>query len=242
MHFDVVTLFPEMFPGPLGASLLGKAQVKGLFSVGIHDLRPHGDGKHLTTDDAPYGGGAGMVMKVEPLVRCLEALPQPPAGGGSRTLLLSPQGRRLDQRFGRELAALERLVLVCGRYEGIDDRVTQFVDGEISIGDYVLTGGEHAALVIIDVVARFIPGVLGNAASPDGESFEEGVLEFPQYTRPAEFRGLRVPELLTGGDHGRVRRWRRQQALWRTRDRRPDLFAALVLSAEDRALLAGEKP
>lgn len=240
MRFEIVTLFPEIFPGPLGASLLGKAQEKGLFSVGIHDLRPFGDGKHKTTDDAPYGGGAGMVMKVEPLVRCLESLLPAAEGSTSRTLLLSPQGQRLDQRMARELAGLGRLVLVCGRYEGIDERVNAFVDGEISIGDYVLTGGEFASLVIIDAVARFIPRVLGNAESPQGESFEEGVLEFPQYTRPVEFRGQRVPDILTSGDHGRVRRWRRQQALLRTRERRPDLFAALTLSAEDEALLRGD--
>ena len=239
MRFDVITLFPEMLEGPLRASVLGKAQERGLFSAHMHDLRPFGDGRHLTTDDTPYGGGAGMVMKIAPLVRCLESVP---TTGTRRTLLLSPAGRPFDMTLARELAALAQLVLVCGRYEGVDERVTTFVDGEVSIGDYVLTGGELGALVIIDAVARLLPGVLGNTASPEGESFEDGALEFPQYSRPAEFRGLLVPERLLSGDHARVRRWRRLQSLLRTQARRPELFAKLRLTAEDRALLAGEPP
>jgi tRNA (guanine37-N1)-methyltransferase len=238
--FDVVTLFPEMFPPVLGAGLLGKALARLLVAVRVHDLRPFGDGRHQTTDDAPYGGGAGMVMKVEPVVRCLESLP--PAQGPSRTLLLSPAGRPFAPPLARELAGLDRVVLICGRYEGVDDRVRAFTDGELSIGDYVLTGGELPAMVVIDAVARFVPDVLGNASSPERESFEEGLLEFPQYTRPAIFRGLEVPPVLLSGDHDRVRRWRRRESLLRTSQRRPDLFARLALSDEDRALLGGEEP
>jgi tRNA (guanine37-N1)-methyltransferase len=240
MQIHVVTLFPEMLREPLAASVLGKGIERGLLDVSLHDLRPFGDGRHQTTDDAPYGGGAGMVMRVEPLVRCLESLPA--TSGTSRALLLSPQGRRLDMPMARELARLDRLVLVCGRYEGVDERVTHFVDGELSIGDYVMSGGEPAALVVIDVLARLLPGVLGNEESAAGDSFEDGVLEFPQYTRPAVFRGLAVPEVLLSGDHARVRRWRRREALRRTRERRPDLFAHLRLSDEDRALLEGDEP
>ena len=238
LRIDVITLFPEMLGPVLGASLLGKAIERGLLEVAVHDLRPFGDGRHQTTDDYPYGGGAGMVMKVEPLVRCLESLPGRQGGPGERRYLLSPQGRRLDPGFARELAAAERLVLLCGRYEGVDERVRTFVDGEISIGDYVLTGGELPALVIIDAVARFVPAVLGNAASTQAESFEADLLEHPQYTRPADFRGALVPPVLLSGDHERVRLWRRRAALLRTRERRPDLFARLALTEEDRALLA----
>jgi tRNA (guanine37-N1)-methyltransferase len=229
-----------MFPSFVGASLLGKAVERGLVEVAVHHLRPFGDGRHQTTDDYPYGGGAGMVMKIEPLVRCLEALPA--ATVGTRTLLLSPQGRRLEPVWAKELATLERLVLVCGRYEGVDDRVRHFVDGELSIGDYVVSGGELAAMVVIDAVSRFLPGFLGNASSAESESFEEGLLEYSQYTRPADFRGRHVPEVLLSGNHERVRRWRRREALRRTRERRPDLFARLVLTPEDERLLAGEEP
>jgi tRNA (guanine37-N1)-methyltransferase len=240
VRFDVVTLFPEVFPAFLRTSLLGKAIERGLVAIEVHHLRPFGDGRHQTTDDSPYGGGAGMIMKIEPLVRCLESLPPPTPQ--TRTLLLSPQGRRLEPSWARELATLERLVLLCGRYEGVDDRIRYFIDGEISIGDYVLSGGELAAMVVIDAVSRFLPGFLGNASSAESESFEEGLLEYPQFTRPASFRGYSVPDLLLGGDHERVRRWRRREALRRTRERRPDLFARLVLSPEDERLLAGEEP
>jgi tRNA (guanine37-N1)-methyltransferase len=237
--FDVVTLFPELFPSVLSASLLGKAIERGLVAVRFTDPRDFTRDKHRSVDDAPYGGGAGMVMRPDPLVSAIEhaaALPGAPA----RKILFSPSGSVLDRAAVVRLAACERLVLVCARYEGYDERVASFVDEELSLGDFVLTGGELAALALIDAVARRLPGVLGNEASPLEESFERGLLEHPAYTRPPEFRGLRVPEVLTSGDHERVRRWRRREALLRTRARRPDLFARHVLSDDDRALLDEE--
>jgi tRNA (guanine37-N1)-methyltransferase len=239
VRFDVITLFPELFPSALSASLLGKAIEKGLLEVHFTDPRQFAAGKHKSVDDAPYGGGSGMVMRPEPLVAAIEAVS---AGGPTHKVLLAPAGRPIDQAAIRRLAEKPRITLICGRYEGFDERVVRHVDEELSIGDFVLTGGELAALVVIDAVARRLPGVLGNAESPLDESFEQGLLEQPQYTRPPEFRGERVPEILLSGDHERVRRWRRREALLRTRDRRPDLFAKLTLTDEDRALLAGEDP
>jgi tRNA (guanine37-N1)-methyltransferase len=233
----VLTLFPEMVTAYAGLSILGKAAGRGLLDLAARNVRDHAAGKHQVTDDAPYGGGAGMVMKVEPLTLAIEAaraeLP------GARALLMSPRGPAFTQRMARELAAHEPgLILVCGRYEGVDERVMAGVDGELSVGDFVLTGGELAALAVVDAVARLVPGVLGNEASPGSESFEEGLLEYPQYTRPPSFRGLEVPAVLQGGDHARIARWRRWHALALTRDRRPDLFARLQLSDADRRLLA----
>lgn len=233
---DVLTLFPEMLSGYLSASVLGKAAERGLLRVTPHDIRTYAEGKHRVTDDAPYGGGAGMVFKPEPMVAAIEAararLP------GARVLLTSPRGDRLDQPMARSLAeGPTDLVLVCGRYEGVDERVLAYVDGEISVGDFVLTGGELVALCLIDAVARLLPGVLGNAGSTVSESFEEGLLEYPHYTRPAVFRGAEVPAVLQSGDHARVARWRRWQALRRTRERRPDLLARAPLSVEDQELL-----
>ena len=240
MNIEVLTLFPEMFAPVIGASMLGRAVERGLLEVTLTDVREFGLGKHRSTDDAPYGGGSGMVMRVEPLVAALEHAIA--ARGPARKILLSPSGKPLDAGVVKRLAQEPRLLLVCGRYEGVDDRINHFLDEEISIGDFVLTGGELGALVIIDAVARRLPGVLGNSSSPLDESFEDGALEHPQFTRPPEFRGLVVPEILSSGDHERVRRWRRRESLVRTRERRPDLFARLVLSKEDRALLAGEAP
>ncbi len=236
-HVDVLTLFPEMVTGYLSTSILGKAAERGLLRVTPQDIRAYAEGKHRVTDDAPYGGGAGMVFKPEPLVAAIEAarerLP------GARVLLTSPRGERLDQRMARALAADPTdLVLVCGRYEGVDERVRAFVDAEVSAGDFVLTGGELVALCLVDAVARLLPGVLGNAGSALSESFEEGLLEYPHYTRPAVFRGVEVPAVLQSGDHARVARWRRWQALQWTSQRRPDLLARASLSAEDRELLA----
>jgi tRNA (guanine37-N1)-methyltransferase len=233
---DVLTLFPEMVTGYLSASILGKATERGLVEFGVHDIRQHAEGKHRVTDDAPYGGGAGMVFKPEPVVAAIEAararLP------GARVLLTSPRGERLDQPMARTLASGPTdLVLVCGRYEGVDERVRSFVDSEVSAGDFVLTGGELVALCVIDAVARLLPGVLGNAGSTTSESFEEGLLEYPHYTRPPVFRGMEVPAVLQSGDHARVARWRRWQALRWTRLRRPDLLARATLTAEDRRLL-----
>jgi tRNA (guanine37-N1)-methyltransferase len=235
-HVDVLTLFPEMVTGYLSESILGKATERGLVLFTVHDIRDHAQGKHRVTDDAPYGGGAGMVFKPEPVVAAIEAartrLP------GARVLLTSPRGEPLNQSMARALAAAPTdLVLVCGRYEGVDERVRSFVDGEVSVGDYVLTGGELVALCLIDAVARLLPGVLGNAGSTASESFEDGLLEYSHYTRPPVFRGMEVPAVLQSGDHARVARWRRWQALRWTRLRRPDLLARATLSAEDRRLL-----
>jgi tRNA (guanine37-N1)-methyltransferase len=236
MIIHVVTLFPEMFASFVGASLLGKAVQKGLVEVRFTDPRDFTQDKHRSVDDAPYGGGAGMVMRPGPLVAALESL------GATRKILLTPTGRRLDRAYVSELAQSPSLALICGRYEGFDARVRPFVDEELSIGDFVLQGGEPAAMVVIDAVSRRLPGVLGNADSPVDESFESGLLEYPQYTRPAEFRGHAVPAALLSGNHERIRRWRRWASLRRTRDERPDLFATLTLSEEDRALLDGEEP
>jgi tRNA (guanine37-N1)-methyltransferase len=233
---DVLTLFPEMVTGYLSESILGKAAQRGLVLFAAHDIRAYAEGKHRVTDDAPYGGGAGMVFKPEPLVAAIEAararLP------GARVLLTSPRGEPLDQPMARAVAAGPTdLILVCGRYEGVDERVAHFVDGEVSLGDFVLTGGELVALCVVDAVARLLPAVLGNASSTASESFEESLLEYPQYTRPAVFRGVEVPAVLQSGDHARVARWRRWQALQWTRRRRPDLLALATLSDADKRLL-----
>ena len=240
MEVAVLTLFPRMVAGPLAESLLGKAQEKGLLRAQVMDIRDYATGKHRATDDVPYGGGAGMVMKPEPLVAAIEAARV--ALPGARVVLLSPQGTPFDQRKAEELRAREKLVLVCGRYEGVDERVLAYVDEELSLGDFVLQGGEVAALAVIEAVARLVPGVLGNEQSAATESFSgEMVLEGPQYTRPPEFRGVAVPAALLSGDHARIARWRRRQALLRTRDRRPDLFARLRLSPDDLRLLEREE-
>jgi tRNA (guanine37-N1)-methyltransferase len=223
LSVEVLTLFPRMIAAPLEESILGKAREKGLLRVQVTDIREFADGKHRVTDDVPYGGGAGMVMKPEPLVAAIEAARQ--RGPGARVVLLSPQGPRFNQGKAQELASHGALILVCGRYEGVDERVLRWVDEELSLGDFVLTGGEIAALAVIDAIARLVPGVLGNELSAQSESFSgEGLLEGPQYTRPPEFRGLRVPEVLLSGDHEKIARWRQDQAVARTRERRPDLL------------------
>ncbi len=233
---EVLTLFPRMITGYAAESILGKALEKGLVSLTTTDVRDFAPGRHRVTDDAPYGGGAGMVMKVEPLVGAIEAakarLP------GAPVLLLSPRGPTFTQAKARALAAQGAAVLVCGRYEGVDERALTAIDEELSIGDYVLTGGELGALVVLDAVARLVPGVLGNAESAQTESFEAGLLEHPHYTRPPEWRGLPVPAVLQGGDHARIARWRRWHALRLTRERRPDLFAQVPLSKADVKLVA----
>ena len=223
LSVEVLTLFPRMIAAPLEESILGKAREKGLLRVQVTDIREFADGKHRVTDDVPYGGGAGMVMKPEPLVAAIEAARQ--RGPGARVVLLSPQGPRFKQGKAQELATHGALILVCGRYEGVDERVLRWVDEGLSLGDFVLTGGEIAALAFIDAIARLVPGVLGNELSAQSESFSgEGLLEGPQYTRPPEFRGLRVPEVLLSGDHEKIARWRQDQAVARTRERRPDLL------------------
>jgi len=241
LQVEVITLFPGMIDGPLSQSVLGKAQERGLLQVSTRDLRPYGEGRHRLTDDTPYGGGAGMVMKPEPLVAAIEAsraalatqADRPP-----RVVLMDPQGPRFDQAAAQRLAAESALIFVCGRYEGVDERVRPFVDEHLSLGDFVLTGGEFAALAVIDAVARLRPGVLGNDASAVEESFSNGLLEGPQYTRPVEFRGMRVPDVLMSGDHRRIALWRRKQSLARTLAVRPEVLAQLPLDKTDRNLLA----
>ncbi len=237
MRFDVITLFPEMVRAPFGYSLMGRALDRGLFELHVHDLRDFAEGRHRVCDDYPFGGGEGMVLKVEPIARAIEAVVD--RNLERRVWLTSPGGRRLDQSLARSMARLDQIVIVCGHYEGVDERVRRhLVDGEISIGDYVLTGGELAACVIVDAVARLLPGVVGSRASVDDDSFENGLLDHPQYTRPREYRGMVVPEVLLSGDHARIARWRRLEALRRTWRDRPDLLEKAPLSDADRRVIA----
>ncbi|MGA2025770.1 MAG: tRNA (guanosine(37)-N1)-methyltransferase TrmD [Syntrophobacteraceae bacterium] len=236
MIFEILSIFPAMFSSPLEESIVGKARDRGLIEVRVHNIRNFAANRHQMTDDRPFGGGEGMVMKPEPIVNALRAIKD--CGPHARSVLLTPQGRLFTQDIARELSRLSRLILICGRYEGIDERVAEyFTDDQISIGDYVLTGGELAAMVVVDAVARLLPGVLGNVGSAFADSFSEPVLEHPQYTRPRDFEGMSVPAVLLCGSHENIRRWRRGQALLRTRMRRPELFARLSLTAEDIALL-----
>jgi len=231
MKIDVITLFPRMFDGPLDESILKRARDRGLVKIQIHNLRDYAEGKHRITDDRPFGGGPGMLIKVEPIVRCVEALrgdsSLPSARQTGRVILLSPQGQRLEQPILHRLALEKHLILVCGHYEGVDERTRQLVvDEEISIGDYVLTNGALPAMVLVDGVARLVPGVLGDENSASDESFSQSCdagLEYPQYTRPAKFRGLQVPDVLVSGNHKEIALWRRQMSERRTRERRPDL-------------------
>ncbi|OQA40196.1 MAG: tRNA (guanine-N(1)-)-methyltransferase [Chloroflexi bacterium ADurb.Bin325] len=258
-HFDIFTLFPGMFGGFLGDSILKRALEGGVISVALHNIRDYAEGRHRVTDDTPYGGGGGMVMKPEPIFRAVETVlrhepgwtfggapaDEPPADGEPRPLsdapiiLLSPQGRTFTQAVAEELAAHARLALICGRYEGVDERVrTGLITDEISLGDFVISGGELAAAIIVDAVTRLLPGALGCEAGAYEDSFATGLLEYPQYTRPAVYRAEGVPEILSSGDHAKVARWRREQALRRTWERRPDLLDSAPLSAADRAFLA----
>ncbi len=232
MRIDVFTLFPEYLTGALSTTILSRGIEQQLLDVRLHDPRNHTEDRHRSVDDAPFGGGPGMVMMPGPIFAAVEAA-QPPRP----LLLLSPSGCRFDQEYAEELSVLDGFSLLCGRYEGVDQRVAEHLcDGEISIGDFVLAGGEAAALVIIEAVARLVPGVLGNEASSAEESFSGGLLEYPQYTRPADFRGWTVPEVLRSGDHGKVARWRRAQALRRTMERRPDLVASPISDADTKLL------
>ncbi|GAW92827.1 tRNA (guanosine(37)-N1)-methyltransferase TrmD [Calderihabitans maritimus] len=238
MRIDILTIFPEMFQGPLQTSIIGKAQEKGLLEINLVNIRDYALDKHKSVDDYPYGGGAGMVMKPEPIFRAVEAIRGEDFYPQCRTILLSPQGELFNQEKAQELAASSRLILICGRYEGFDERIRQhLVTDELSIGDYILTGGELPAMVVVDAVSRLIPGVLGDEESAREESFTFGLLEYPQYTRPKEFRGYSVPEVLLSGHHQRIRRWRRKEALRRTWLRRPDLLAKATLTEEDHLLL-----
>lgn len=234
MRIDVFSAFPEFFETPLRASLLGRARERGLLDLRVHDLREYATDRHRSLDDAPFGGGAGMVMLPEPLFAAVESVTPP-----RPLLLLSAAGERFDQARAAQLGDTPGFSLLCGRYEGVDQRVADHLcDGELSIGDYVTAGGEVGALVVIEAVTRLVPGVMGNVESGHDESHVDGLLEYPQYTRPAEFRGWSVPDVVRSGDHARVARWRRAQALHRTRARRPDLFAARALSEADAAALA----
>jgi len=236
MRIHVISIFPEMLGSPLSAGVLGRAREHGIVHISLHHLRDYAGGRHLQVDDAPYGGGQGMVMLAEPLVAAIEHVA---AVDRPRRILLSPRGVPFTDAKARALAREAALLLVCARYEGVDERVTAYVDEELSVGDYVLSGGEIAALVVIDAVVRLLPGAVGNEASAREESFAAGLLEHAQYTRPEDFRGARVPDVLLGGDHAAIARWRRQDALRVTLARRPELLARATLSAEDRAFLRG---
>lgn len=237
MIFDILTIFPSMVAGPIGESIIGKAVERKLIEVRIVNIRDYATDPHRTTDDRPFGGGSGMVMKPGPLAAAIDSVRQ--ADPSARVILLSPQGRLFKQEVAFELSGQKHICLVCGRYEGVDERIrNHYVDDEISVGDFVLTGGELPALVILDAVARLVPGVLGSNESISEESFIGGLLEYPHYTRPEIFENHRVPDILLSGNHGAIRRWRRQQSLIRTWQRRPDLLKENELSSEDRQLLA----
>lgn len=237
MKFDILTLFPAMFSGPFDESIIRRGRDKQLIDIELHNIRDYATDRHQTADDAPYGGGAGMVMKVEPLSACIEAVRK--ENPRSRVVITSPRGRRFDQKLAAEFAALPGLIIICGRYEGIDERVRElYVDEDISVGDFVLSGGEIAAMTIVDAVTRLVPGVLGSGESAETDSFSDGLLEYPQYTRPPEFNGLRVPEVLLSGNHQLIRKWRRRESLRITRRLRPDLLAGIELTREDHKLLA----
>lgn len=235
MKFEILSLFPEMFDSPFAGSILGKAIDKGLIEISAHALRDWAEGRHKLTDDAPYGGGDGMVMKPEPVARALSDLRK--AAPGAKVLLMTPQGKPFSQSDAASLACEDALILLCGRYEGFDERIRTMVDAEYSLGDFVLTGGEIPAMAMVDAVARLVPGVLGSAGSAEKDSFSDGLLEHPHYTRPAEYEGMRVPEVLLSGNHAEIARWRRREQLKRTLERRPDLLEKATLTLEDRKLL-----
>ena len=236
IKFDVLSIFPEMFASPLNFSLLKKAQEKSILNICLHDIRNWADDKHKMTDDAPYGGGCGMVMKIEPVEKALAAIRSPE--DDSLVVLMTPQGKTFNQKIAAELAEKKQIIIICGRYEGVDERIREhLVDREISIGDYILTGGELAALVLIDAVSRLIPDVLGNPESTLGESFSHNLLEYPQYTRPAEYKGWKVPDVLLSGNHAQIELWHKRESLRRTYQRRPDLLKKIKLLAEDKKIL-----
>jgi tRNA (guanine37-N1)-methyltransferase len=239
MRIDILTLFPDMFGGFFAHSIVGRAVGKDLVDIRLHDIRAFTHDKHQVVDDYPYGGGAGMVLKPEPVFEAVEFVKQDAGLSSVRTVLLSPQGRLLTQHVAQELAGYEQLILICGHYEGVDERVAEHLtDDEVSIGDYLLSGGEVAAMVVVDCVVRLLPGAVGSGDSLIEESHNDGLLEYPQYTRPAVYRGFEVPSVLLSGNHGQVARWRRQQSLIRTAKRRADLMEKAVLSEEDKKLLS----
>lgn len=239
MRIDILSLFPDMFDATLGQSIVGRAQDDGFVDIKVTDFRQYTTDKHRHVDDAPFGGGAGMLLQAQPIFDAMDAIEQEtkdtyPKG---RVILMDPAGRRFDQDFAMELAQEEHLTFICGHYEGYDERIRQLVTDEASLGDYVLTGGELAAMVMVDATVRFVPGVLGNMSSPMGDSFSNGLLEYPQYTRPADFRGMKVPEVLTSGNHEKIQEWRMRESLKRTLERRPDLLKTAKLSREQQIIL-----
>ena len=236
LRFDILTLFPNMFSSPIEESILKRAQEKELIEIRVINIRDFTSDKHSVTDDSPFGGGRGMVMKPEPIIRGVEMTKS--SVGESKVILMTPQGRRLDQGFVSELSKQSHLIIICGRYEGVDERVREYVDQEISIGDYILSGGEPAAIVLVDAITRLVPGVLGNPKSAEEESFCNCLLEYPQYTRPREYRGRRVPEVLLSGNHEQINIWRHTQSLRRTLKRRPSLLEEADLSYDDLKILS----
>lgn len=237
MRFDIFTLFPGLFAGAFDESILRRARETGRIEIFLHDIRTYTHDKHHVTDETGYGGGGGMIMKPEPIFEAVESVLGTDPATRPPVVLLTPQGRILTTQIAREFSQLPRLALICGRYEGIDERVRALVTDEISIGDYVLTGGEIPAMVVVDAVSRFVPGVVGDPGAPHRDSHATGLLEHPHYTRPPEFRGMAVPEILLSGHHAKIERWRRNESLRRTLERRPDLLARAVLTEEDRQAL-----
>ncbi len=238
MHFDILTLFPQMFETPFQESIIERAVAQGLISIAVHNIRDYATDKHRVTDDTPYGGGGGMIMKPEPIFQAVEGVLGKDASPQVPVILLSPQGRLFTQKIAWELVKHARILLICGRYEGVDERVRRFLaNDELSIGDYVLTGGEIPAMVIVDAVTRLVPGALGDPAATKKDSHADGILEHPQYTRPAVFRGHGVPEVLVSGNHPAVDLWRRREALRRTYERRPELLAEANLTEEEQAFV-----
>lgn len=236
IRFDVLSIFPDMFSSPLNYSLLKKAQDKDLIEIFIHNIRDWAEDKHKMTDDAPYGSGCGMVMKVGPVDKALVTVKKKEMN--PLVILMTPQGELFNQRIAAELATKRQIVIICGRYEGVDERIRRHLaDREISIGDYILTGGELSALILIDAVSRFVPGVLGNMRSVEGDSFSDGLLEYPQYTRPADYKGWKVPDVLLSGNHAQIENWRREESLRKTYRRRPDLLRKARLSPADKEIL-----
>lgn len=237
IKFDILSIFPEMFLSPLNASLLRKAQEKNIIKIALHDIRQWATDKHKMTDDAPYGGGCGMVMKPEPVERALAAIRKKPRKD-STVVLMTPQGEVFNQKIAAEFSRKKQIIIVCGRYEGVDERIREhLVDREISVGDYILTGGEIAAMILIDAVSRLVPDFMGNPESTITESFSKNLLEYPQYTRPAIYKGWAVPDVLISGNHAEIELWRKKESLKRTYQRRPDLLKKIRLSAKDRAIL-----
>ncbi|MDO4855390.1 MAG: tRNA (guanosine(37)-N1)-methyltransferase TrmD [Limosilactobacillus gorillae] len=239
MRIDILSLFPDMFDATLGQSIVGRAQDEGFLDIHVTDFRQYTTDKHRHVDDTPFGGGAGMLLQAQPIFDAMDAINKEVEGTypKGRVILMDPAGRRFDQDYAMELAQEEHLTFICGHYEGYDERIRQLVTDEASLGDYVLTGGELAAMVMVDATVRFVPGVLGNMSSPMGDSFSNGLLEYPQYTRPADFRGMKVPEVLTSGNHEKIREWRMREALKRTLERRPDLLKTAKLSREQQIIL-----